>query len=171
MTRLEFLSLSNNHLTGCIPADLLTGPSNDLDRLELSPCQGLPDPTSTAIPQPQTPCSNGIAVPSPADNPGLVNDCTILLGARDILAGTAILNWSAETPISEWSGVRVSVPGARVEYLHLRSLGLTGTIPPELGELHELDHLTLSYNRLTGEIPPSLATYPGWYNYTSKTTT
>ena len=43
-------------------------------------------------------CANGIAVPNPASNPGLVSDCETLLSARDTLAGTASLNWSATTP-------------------------------------------------------------------------
>ena len=32
-------------------------------------------------------CSNGIAVPDPSNNPGLVSDCEALLAARDTLAG------------------------------------------------------------------------------------
>ena len=62
----------------------------------------VPDPpaeTSQAPPRIQTPtnplCENGTAVSSPADNPGLVADCSVLLAVKDTLRGTATLNWSA----------------------------------------------------------------------------
>ena len=44
-----------------------------------------------------TGCSGGVAVEDPANNPELVGDCNTLLGARDTLAGTATLNWDADT--------------------------------------------------------------------------
>ena len=50
-------------------------------------------------------CANGIVVPDPANNPGLVSDCEALLAGQDTLAGTATLNWSADTPIEDWVGV------------------------------------------------------------------
>ena len=153
LARLQFLILSNNHFTGCVPANLSNVPHSDFDELGLPTCPTTQAPTGTAEPKPSTPCSNGIVVPNPAENPGLVNDCIILLGARDTLAGTAVLEWNAETPISEWPGVYV---WDRVESLHLEQFGLNGTIPPEFGELQELMSLGLSDNRLTGEIPPEL---------------
>ena len=39
-------------------------------------------------------------------NTGLVSDCEALLAARDALAGTATLNWSSDTPITGWDGIR-----------------------------------------------------------------
>ena len=50
-------------------------------------------------------CSNGIAVPDPSANPGLVSDCEALLAARDTLAGTATLNWSDDVNIETWDGI------------------------------------------------------------------
>ena len=44
-------------------------------------------------------CGNGIAVPDPSNNPGLVSDCEALLSGRDTLAGTGSLNWSSTTAI------------------------------------------------------------------------
>ena len=38
------------------------------------------------------PCANGIAVPGSWGNPGLIQDCNILLGLRDTLANGASLN-------------------------------------------------------------------------------
>ena len=33
---------------------------------------------------------------------------------------------------------------------------LSGSIPPELGSLHNLSHIVLEANSLTGQIPPEL---------------
>jgi len=40
--------------------------------------------------------------------------------------------------------------------LNLPESGLTGEIPPEIGNLTNLTYLNLSYNQLTGEIPSSI---------------
>ena len=45
---------------------------------------------------------------------------------------------------------------ANLEELYLSHSQLTGTIPPELGQLANLEHLILGYNDLRGEIPPEL---------------
>ena len=41
-------------------------------------------------------------------------------------------------------------------WLNLRSNQLTGSIPPEIGNLTNLTWLNLSWNQLTGEIPESI---------------
>ena len=103
-------------------------------------------------------CANGIAVPDPSDNPGLVSDCAALLSARDTLAGTASLNWSADIPIGEWEGVNLGLESPhRVIGLPLTGRNLTGRIPPALEGLSRLRWLRLGDNRLTGEIPVELA--------------
>ena len=43
-----------------------------------------------------------------------------------------------------------------LEELNLGFNGLTGEIPPELGELGRMASLRLSHNNLTGAIPPEL---------------
>ena len=102
-------------------------------------------------------CSSGIAVNDPEENAGLVSDCEVLLAARDKLAGTASLNWSADLPMEQWQGVLVWGEPMRVLRLGLYEHGLTGVIPPELGDLDGLDELFLTGNELGGEIPPELA--------------
>ena len=102
-------------------------------------------------------CSSGIAVNDPEENAGLVSDCEALLAARDKLAGTASLNWSADLPMEQWHGVLVGGEPMRVLQLGFYEHGLTGIIPPELGELDGLEELSLTSNELGGEIPPELA--------------
>ena len=101
-------------------------------------------------------CTSVGAVANAADNPGLVSDCEALLAARDILAGTATLDWSASTPIDQWEGVTLAGIPQRVTELVLIENGLTGTIPAELGSLSRLRQLYLYQNRLTGTIPAEL---------------
>ena len=125
-------------------------------------------------------CTSGNAVSDAAGNPGLVADCEALLRSRDRLAGDATLNWSEDTAITEWDGVRLGETPQRVTQLYLvqKSLGgtipadlgslsrltglylhrneLTGPIPSQLGELSSLVHLTLHRNRLSGEVPAAL---------------
>ena len=101
-------------------------------------------------------CDGGTAVPDPENNPGLVADCTVLLGLRDELAVTASLNWDTGLAITDWEGINVSGLPGRVSRLDLKETALTGTIPPELGRLSQLQELHLFNNELTGPIPPEL---------------
>ena len=110
-------------------------------------------------------CSDGRFVPDPDDNPGLVQDCRILVGfanlqAQDdaLPAGHALRQWGAGTQlrIGSWAGVEVT--GGRVAALRLPGTpdepgGLTGAIPPALARLFLLTALDLSGNGLTGPIP------------------
>ena len=105
-------------------------------------------------PHPWELCANGIVVPEPQDNHDLVFDCKLLLAVRDSLDGFGFLNWSPDTPISDWDGVAVS--DDRVTELNLSGQLLTGSIPPQLAYLGELKVLDLGYNALTGTIPPEL---------------
>jgi len=61
-------------------------------------------------------------------------------------------NWK-NGPISGWHGVKVSE--GRVVELRLIWNNLKGSIPPEIGNLENLTHLSLKFNQLT-EIPPEI---------------
>ena len=76
---------------------------------------------------------------------------------RDTLAGTGTLNWAAGTPITNWDGITVGGTPQRIIMLYLPHQGLTGILPPELGNLTGLTQLTLLDNKLTGPIPSELA--------------
>ena len=142
LSNLRLLYLSGNQLTGCVPAGLEDVSDNDFGQLGLLFC-GID-------------CDSGVSVPDPASNPGLVSDCEALLAARDTLAGSATLNWSAGRPIVNWEGITVDGTPQRVTELSLVSRGLTGEIPASLGSLTNLRRLTLSQNQLNGEIPEEL---------------
>ena len=64
-------------------------------------------------------------------------------------------NWLTDAPLSDWFGVEVD-PWNRVRVLGLPNNGLSGSIPPELGNLTELVVLALENNSLTGPIPGEL---------------
>ena len=73
-------------------------------------------------------------------------------------------NWLTDAPLGEWYGVDTDASG-RVVRLDLsgtwgtetqRYHGLSGPIPPELGNLTHLTGLYLQVNQLSGPIPPEL---------------
>ncbi len=121
--------------------------------------QPAPAPTVTIPATERQQCLDGTALTAHPDNPGLADDCALLLAARDTLRGTATLNWSATTAITGWTGVTVgTLDGARrVTILNLGRQGIDGTLPAALGGLTALRELRLSWrNQLTGSIPPEL---------------
>ena len=77
--------------------------------------------------------------------------------------------WLSNQPLWAWYGVNINpcpddpfqcdadrIAAARVIGLGLVDNGLTGSIPPEIENLSELEALDLSENSLTGSIPPEL---------------
>ena len=130
-------------------------------------------------------CGEGVVVPDPDANAGLVEDCEALLEVQNALTGPGGLNWLVERDIREWDGIVVEGTPPRVReltlirrglvgeiprelsrlaelrVLHMRDNALTGEIPAELGELQNLERLVLRENYLSGEIPPELGKLSG----------
>ena len=83
----------------------------------------------------QRTCLTGNAIADPANHPGLVLDCTVLLGLKERLAGTVALNWSAEEPMDRWHGVTIGATSGRVLALVLNGERLDGVVPAETGRV------------------------------------
>ena len=94
-------------------------------------------------------------------NDGQTNDCEILLGAKDTLMGddaTRMLDWSEDTPIADWYGVRKLSDSGRVEWLYLHGVtqlrlatqGPDGSIPAVPGLPERAENLYLNANSLQG---------------------
>ena len=120
------------------------------------------DPPLSERPVDLAACSAGRVVPEPEANPGMVHDCEILLSMRNRLGGGVELDWSESTLMGEWEGITLGGSPPRVHELILPSYDLvrdklTGTLPPELGEMAELRTLDLRWNYLSGSIRRSWA--------------
>ena len=105
---------------------------------------------STGLEEDKSLCATQIEIPE--------LECLALVAlfeATDIPTWPDSTGWGvSETPCS-WEGVLCE--SGSVTRLNLGSRGLTGTIPPELGDLSALWDLSLPGNNLSGPIPPELA--------------
>lgn len=68
-------------------------------------------------------------------------------------------NWLTDEPLESWHGIDVNDRG-RVRQVRLDANNLRGSIPPELGQLDDLESLQLHGNWLTGSIPRDLGDLP-----------
>ena len=138
------------------------------------PAEAASAPAGSTPPRDVSECASGRIVPRPSENPGLVNDCRVLLEVRDTLAGDERLYWNRFSPISEWEGIVVGGTPPRVIELHLtpyaitryvgrqlRGVELSGVIPPGLSRLTALRVLEIGNDqfsdvKVSGVIPPEL---------------
>ena len=128
--------------------------------------QGVEDAVLAGAMQASSPCDNGVVIPDLSIRSELVADCEVLWRVRSALGGES-LDWSGAAGIGEWEGVEQSFVDEslgrntsgtlRVREVNLVSAGLTGSIPPALGELPALWRLDLSDNDFQGSIPAELS--------------
>jgi len=94
-----------------------------------------------------------------------ISPVPVVANEQDSLALVALYNstngdqWNnksgwLEKPVSEWYGV--TIVAGRVLQLNLQQNKLTGSIPPEIGNLSSLIGLDLSSNALSGDIPSEI---------------
>nr|XP_027108809.1 receptor kinase-like protein Xa21 [Coffea arabica] len=92
--------------------------------------------------------------------PNITSDQSALLSLKAKITGDPheILasNWSATSSVCDWRGVTCGSRHRRVTALNISNLGLTGTIPPQLGNLSFLMSLDMSRNNFYGELPHEL---------------
>ena len=134
--------------------------------------------SAQSAPAPLSPadCSNGTYVEDPSDKPGLVADCRTLVAVRNHFMSNpanAEIGWNNPfkgTSTSDDRVVGLDLPGEQLsgtippelgdltslQELSLSGNQLSGAIPTELGKLTRLEHLWLHHNQLTGAIPPEL---------------
>ncbi len=76
-------------------------------------------------------------------------------------------NWKSDKPLNKWYGIETDSTGRVILIdfpvliifrpdLILTGNNLTGSIPPEIGNLTNLETLNLLWNNLTGSIPPEI---------------
>ncbi|KAJ7968725.1 Receptor-like protein kinase [Quillaja saponaria] len=66
-------------------------------------------------------------------------------------------NWSISSSVCTWIGVTCGIRHRRVTALNLTNMDLSGTIPPQLGNLTFLVDLDLTGNNFYGHLPKELA--------------
>ncbi|KAG8637310.1 hypothetical protein MANES_15G107167v8 [Manihot esculenta] len=70
-------------------------------------------------------------------------------------------NWSTNTSVCSWIGVSCGLTAnSRVTALNLSLMGLTGSIPPQIGNLSFLSEITLANNSFHGPLPTELVHLP-----------
>jgi len=82
----------------------------------------------------------------------------ILIALYDATNGdnwTNNTNWCSDKPLSEWYGVSTNSKG-RVVWIQLVNNNLVGVLPKEIGNLTELETLSLAGNDLYGYIPEEI---------------
>ncbi|XP_027099023.1 uncharacterized protein [Coffea arabica] len=66
------------------------------------------------------------------------------------------INWSISTSVCNWIGITCNTRHRRVAAIQLPTMGLVGTIPPQLGNLSFLVWLNLQNNSFHGNLPTQL---------------
>ena len=129
LTSLEAINLGGNQFSGCIPNGLLDAAEGDLQSLGLRDCGTIASDRAALV-----------ALYNATDGPNWDNS----------------INWLEDSWLEDWHGVTTDATTGRMVSLDLRRNSLTGSIPPELGNLAYLELLYLNDNQLSGPIPPEL---------------
>ncbi|MDE0249184.1 MAG: leucine-rich repeat domain-containing protein [Gammaproteobacteria bacterium] len=148
---LTTLRIGDNALSGRLPSSLSRTPLQELRYASTELC--VPAEAWVREWLATIPHHEGTGVECPP-----LSDREILIALYEATGGpdwTGRGNWLTDAPLGEWYGVEADGEG-RVVSLDLRSNGLEGPIPRELGGLAGLETLILFENQLTGSIPAEL---------------
>ncbi|XP_059310939.1 leucine-rich repeat receptor-like serine/threonine-protein kinase BAM2 [Lycium ferocissimum] len=66
-------------------------------------------------------------------------------------------NWSSLTSVCNWIGITCGSHHKRVTALNISEMGLTGSVPPQLGNLSFLVSFDLSFNNFHSKLPPEFS--------------
>ena len=114
-------------------------------------------PIETPIAEVSVSCAGTTAVGDSTTSAELIEDCETLLAALEALESDGErLNWSTDTAMRNWTGIRLNNARTRVDRIDLPYRDLEGSLPPGLGDLTGPTYIRLSFNGLTGPIPPEL---------------
>ena len=165
LSNLRRLGLSYNQLTGSIPPELMQ--LQQLEQFTYVVNDGLCLPPTDSFLE----WMNGVV-----ERSGLTGSfrgshggplCGEIEALRALYDATGGPNWERndgwfdgtgrpyDRRLGHWHGVRTNNAGWVTE-IRLSDNALTGSIPPELEQLSQLDTLNLGSNQLTGSIPPEL---------------
>ena len=156
LAALTALRVGDNALSGRLPRTLLDLPLSELDYAGTELCAPADEVFRGWLDAIALLRDTG-AECAPATDREILEMLHDATGGRD---WSDARNWLTDAPLGEWRGVEVDDQGRVVELL-LRDNGLAGPIPPELGELADLEYLRLSDNALTGPIPPEFTGLSG----------
>ncbi|XP_042059301.1 putative receptor-like protein kinase At3g47110 [Salvia splendens] len=91
----------------------------------------------------------------------LATDQTALLSLKQHIISdpshTLAANWTNSSSVCSWIGVSCSLRHHRVAALNLSYMNLSGSIPPQLGQLSFLASLDLTSNLFSGALPHELS--------------
>ncbi len=154
LSNLLELDLRDNQLSGEIPAEL----SNHVSLLSLDLSGNHRLMGSGGAETGKDTGLTGIAgeAVDPADRAALI----ALYNATGGPNWTNRDGWGSDAPLGDWYGVVTGEDGRVIE-IRLPENGLSGGLPPQLGNLASLAVLDLDYNGLTGAIPPQLGNLAG----------
>ena len=155
LINLEELELDGNDLSGCVPAMWQYG-SHSVVVIKTVTGGGKRQSTYTA--QVELPYCDASSARSFA-TAGAVMDRKALEAFYQATGGDnwdENWNWPGDAPLGFWHGVSTDRNGQVIE-LGLGRNGLSGAIPPELGNLTDVTALSLGGNELSGAVPPVLA--------------
>ena len=102
-----------------------------------------------------TPTSTSASTPTslPADAPQDLGPLIALYNSTNGHNWRDNDNWLSDRPLYEWFGLRINTDGRVIE-IDLSDNGLVGSLPPELGDLAQLQQLYINSNsNLSGVIP------------------
>ena len=173
MANLEALAMGNNQLTGALPPQL--GGLTNLRSLSVLRNVGLAGPLPRELMQ--TPLRGfywgRTSLCAPRDRvfqawlASILNhdggrSCTlpppeVFAAFYEATGGpgwTSKANWLTDAPVSSWFGVIVE--DSLVTALELPGNGLSGTVPPAVGDFVDLQRLDLAGNALTSGLPADL---------------